>query len=209
MFPSLYQQRPDTVDIRLATSRDGIRWTWPQQDAAWIPLGRPGEFDSKTLYMGQGLIEAGDERWLYYSGSPWCHNQAELENLVKPGKTRLFSRVVIRRDRFVSADAGPKGGHFITPPLRFTGEVLRLNVETRPGGSVRVGLLDEHGNPIPGRTAADCLPIAGDHLDAVVRWKTGADVSDRRARPTRMRVELADASLYGFEFARPQSNSGR
>jgi hypothetical protein len=154
--------------------------------------------------MGQGLIEAGDELWLYYSGSPLCHNQGTLENVVKTSNARLFSRVVIRRDRFVSADGGPKGGYFVTPPLRFAGDVLKLNVETRPGGSIRVGLLDEHGTPIPGRTAADCLPITGDHLDAVARWRTGVEVGDRRGRPTRMRVELADASLYSFEFARLQ-----
>jgi hypothetical protein len=65
-----------------------------------------------------------------------------------------------------------------------------------------VGLLDTNGQTVPGRGVADCLPITGDHLDAVVRWKQGTDVSDRAGRPTRMRVELTDASLYGFQFAR-------
>ncbi len=179
MLPSLFQHRPETLDIRLATSRDGIRWTWPQQDAAFVALGPPGAPDSKTLYLGQGLIEAGDEVWLYYSGSPLRHNEAQLENLVKLAEPRIFSRLVLRRDRFVSADAGCGGGYFVTPPLRFAGAVLRLNVRTRPGGSVRVGLLDAGGKPVPGRGATDCTPITGDQLDAVVRWKTGTDVSDR------------------------------
>ncbi len=198
MFPSLYQHQPQTLDIRLATSRDGIHWTWPQQDAALVPLGAA---DSKTLYLGQGLIRAGDEMWLYYSSSPLQHNEAELENLAKFGSPRTFRRVVLGRDRFVSADAGRQGGYFVTPPLRFAGAVLRLNLETRPGGSVRVGLLDANGQAISGRGVADCLPITGDHLDAMVQWKQGTDVRDRANRPTRMRVELTDASLYGFEFA--------
>jgi hypothetical protein len=200
MFPSLYQHRPQTLDIRLATSRDGIHWTWPQQDAALVPLGPAGAADSKTLYLGQGLIQAGDEMWLYYSGSPLRHNEAELENLAKFREPRIFSRAVLRRDRFVSADAGREGGYFVTPPLLFAGAVLRLNLETRRGGSVRVGLVDASGQAVPGRGVADCLPMAGDQLDAVVRWKRGTDVSDRANRPTRMRVELIDASLYGFEF---------
>ena len=199
MFPSLYQHRPQTLDIRLAASRDGIHWTWPQQDAALVPLGPA---DSKTLYLGQGLIRAGDEMWLYYSGSPLRHNEAEFDNLKKLRAPRTFRRVVLGRDRFVSADAGRDGGYFVTPPLRFTGAVLRLNVETCPGGSVRVGLLNEDGQAIPGRGVADCLPVTGDQLDAVVRWKSGSDVSGRAGRPTRMRLELIDASLYGFEFAR-------
>lgn len=201
MFPSLFQHQPQTLDIRMATSRDGIRWTWPRQDAALVPLGPAGAADSKTLYLGQGLIQAGDEMWLYYSGSPLRHNEAELENLAKFGSPRTFSRVVLRRDRFVSADAGPEGGYFITPPLRFSGAVLRLNLETRAGGSIRVGLLNESGAAVPGRGVADCLPITGDQLDAVVRWQRRTDVSDLANRPTRMRVELRDASLYGFQFA--------
>jgi hypothetical protein len=200
MFPSLYQHDPDTLDIRLAVSRDGVRWTWPQQDSAFIPLGKPGDFDSKTLYMGQGLLEAGDEVWLYYSGSPLTHNGAELDDLVKTEQPRVFSRVVVRRDRFVSADAGPEGGWFVTPPLTFSGDTLVLNVEVRDGGSVRVGLLDENGKPLRDRAVEDCLPITGDHLAAPVRWKTGSNVALRAGRPTRLRVELKSASFYAFQF---------
>ncbi|MBU4366680.1 MAG: hypothetical protein KKF10_06060, partial [Verrucomicrobia bacterium] len=46
MFPSLYQHKPDTLDIRLAVSRDGIHWTWPEQTVPFISLGNPGAFDS-------------------------------------------------------------------------------------------------------------------------------------------------------------------
>jgi hypothetical protein len=200
MFPSLYQHDPDTLDIRLAVSRDGVRWTWPQQDAAFIPLGEPGAFDSKTLYMGQGLLAVGDEVWLYYSGSPLTHNGHELEDIVKAEQPRVFSRVVVRRDRFVSADAGPEGGWFVTHPLTFSGDTLVLNVEVRDGGGVRVALLDENGKPLSDRAAEDCLPITGDHLSVPVRWKTGSDVAAIAGRPTRLRVELTSASLYAFQF---------
>ena len=75
-----------------------------------------------------------------------------------------------------------------------------MNVEVRPGGKVQVALLDETGKAVPGRATEDCHEITGDHLDAVVRWKMGRDVSDRAGRLTRMRVELTDASVYGFQF---------
>ena len=98
MFPSLYQHDPDTLDIRMAVSRDGMHWTWPEQDVPLVPLGKPGAFDSKTLYVGQGLIEAGDEWWLYYSGSPLAHQEAELDKLVSTPQPRVYSRLVVRRD---------------------------------------------------------------------------------------------------------------
>ena len=209
MFPSLYQHDPDTLDIRLAVSRDGVHWTWPQQDVAFIPLGEPSAFDSKTLYMGQGLLEAGDELWLYYSGSPLTHNGHDLDDLVKAEQPRAYSRVVVRRDRFVSADSGPEGGWFVTPPLRFAGNILNVNVDVRPGGSVRVGLLDENGEPVPDHGVNDCLPITGDHLAKLVRWRKGGDVTVRAGKPTRIRVELKDASLYAFQFTVGYAGTGR
>ena len=56
MFPSLYQRIPDTLDIRLAVSRDGIHWSRPDQETPWIALGETGEFDAGSLYMGQGIL---------------------------------------------------------------------------------------------------------------------------------------------------------
>ncbi|MBN2294920.1 MAG: hypothetical protein JXM70_21005 [Pirellulales bacterium] len=200
MFPSLFQHDADTLDIRLAVSRDGINWSWPQQDLPFIPLGKEGEFDSKTLYMGQGILEVGDETWLYYSGSPLTHGGSDLDDLVKCKQPRAFSRVVLKRDRFVSADAGPQGGWFVTHPLTFHGDTLILNAKVHEGGSIRVALLDENNKSLPGRSLEDCLPITGDHLTVPVKWKTGRDVALRAGIPTRMKVELKNAGLFTFQF---------
>lgn len=202
MFPSLWQHAPDTLDIRMAVSRDGIRWTYPEQSKPFVPLGEADAFDSKTLYMGQGVIDAGDETWLYFSGSPQPHQKTELEDLLKCKQPRAMSRLVLRRDRFVSVEGGKgkEGGWFITPPLQFTGNTLKLNVDVRSGGSVRVALLDEKGKVLPGCGVKDCVPITGDHLDAVVQWKKGSDIGTFADQPVRMRIELRDASLFGFQF---------
>lgn len=199
MFPSLFRHEPQTLDIRMAASRDGVHWTWPER-VPFIALGAPGAFDSGSLYMGQGLVRKGEELWQYFSGSPLRHDQAELENLTQPGKGRVYSRVVSRLDGWVSVDAGAAGGDFVTPPLTFAGNLLKLNVQVRRGGVVRVGLRDEGDQPIPGRDVADCLPIHGDDVDFVVRWKHGRDVSGRAGKPTRLCVELKEASLYAFQF---------
>jgi hypothetical protein len=202
MFPSLYQHRPDTLDIRLAVSRDGMNWTRPGQDTAFIALGGAGSFDSGSLYMGQGLLRVGNEIWQYYSGSPLKHAQGELEFMKHPGNRRVFSRVVSRLDGFVSAEAGTQVGYFVTPPLSFTGNRLRLNTDVRGGGYVRVGLLDTGGDAINGRSVTDCVPITGDHVDALVGWKDGPDVSTQAGGVVRLRVEMKDASLFAFQFGK-------
>ena len=200
MFPSLFQHGPDTLDIRLAVSRDGVHWSWPRQDKAFIPLGEKGSFDSKCLYMGQGILQVGDETWMYYSGAPLTHSGHELEDLVKCGQPRAYSRVVLKRDRFVSAAAGERTGRFVTPPLTFHGDTLILNAAVAAGGGVRVALLDESGTPIPNRGLEDCLPIRGDHLRVPVKWKTGSDVASLAGRPIRMKVEMQNANLFSFQF---------
>ena len=60
---------------------------------------------------------------------------------------------------------------------------------------------DENGNPLPGYGLNNCLPITDDELDEMVRWTSGSDLSALVGQPTRMEVEIVNASLYGFQFA--------
>jgi len=193
------------LDIRLATSRDGLTWSRPEQGKAFIPLGKEGDFDSASLYMGQGMLRVGDELWLYYGGSPLKHS----DNALEAGISRTVSRVVSRLDGFVSAETGSAVGEFITPPLLFHGNILTLNVAVREGGSLRVGLLEEDGTPIEGRSIDDCEAISGDHISTRVFWKTGGDVSNRATKATRMQVRMSNASLYAFQFTVGYAEKGR
>ncbi|GIT30490.1 MAG: hypothetical protein Ct9H300mP1_25360 [Planctomycetaceae bacterium] len=128
MFPSLFQHGPDTLDIRLAVSRDGIRWSRPDRKTAFIALGKGKAFDSGSLYMGQGMIRGGENCGVLFRIA-LRHQGAELENLTKPENARVYSRVgapgwtdssPLRQDQ--------RGGSFTSPPLRFTGNRLHLNV---------------------------------------------------------------------------------
>ena len=150
--------------------------------------------------MGQGIIRVGDELWQYYGGSPLTHDEGDLETLILPGNGRNYSRVISRLDGYVSADAGAQTGYFVTPTMLYAGDELQLNVKVNPGGSVRVGLLDENDNPIVGRSIADCVSITGDNVALTVSWNSGSDVSARAGMPTKMKVEITDASLYAFQF---------
>jgi hypothetical protein len=67
-----------------------------------------------------------------------------------------------------------------------------------------VALLDDQEKPLPGRNAEDCMPITGDHLDAVVQWKKSTDIGALANRAARMRIELRNASLFGFQFVTAQ-----
>lgn len=201
MFPSLFRHQEDTLDIRLAISRDGESWTQPDHAKPFLPLGDAGEFDSGSLYMGNGACQlVGDEFSFYYSGSPLKHQEVELPQLSDPKNRRVISRAVARRDRLVSATSVETGGYMITPPIQFAGKRLILNAVARPGGRVRVGLLDMQGKPIPGRSIADCQPLTADQLSWTVSWTDGADVAAWSKQPVRVRIELHNADVFGFQF---------
>ena len=46
----------------------------------------------------------------------------------------------------------------------------------------------------------DSVPFSGDAVDATVRWRNGADLSELRGREVRLLFALRNADLYAFEF---------
>jgi hypothetical protein len=198
IFTSRYDHPSDKLHIQLATSRDGVNWQRPDR-TAFVPTGGPNDFDAGHLYMGLGHLRVGDELWHYYQSYTHTHNQQVPANVTGGG---TYSRLIVRLDRYIGAEAGADGGWFETLPLTFAGARLELNAQVRPGGTLRVGLLEGDGRPIAGYGVGECEPVLGDQLAATVRWAKGADLSGLAGRPISLRVEMLNASLYAFQFCR-------
>ncbi|NSW58629.1 MAG: hypothetical protein HPY44_21665 [Armatimonadetes bacterium] len=184
-------------DIVLDASRDGIRWIRYDR-RPWIPQEKPGSFDAQNMYMTRWMHLHGDEIWMYYIGldDPHTGNREALEHYT-------LSRVVLRKDGFTCVEADYAGGEFTTPPLRFEGSELRLNLETSAIGLARVELQDENGEPIQGYALADCDRIhSANSTSHAVTWGGSSDVVSLQGRPVRLRFELQyGTKLYAFRFA--------
>ena len=197
MFPMVYY--PDRVypgtplpglsDIQFVCSRDGSTWERRFRE----PFIKPGlderNWVDRNPIMGLGMLHtAPGEISMYYS------------ELYRSPASQL-RRCTIRTDGFVSVE-GPYagGGEFTTKPIKFTGKKLEMNYGTSGGGSVLIELLDEVGKAVAGFSLDDCPPIFGDKIEAVVRWKSGDDVSSLARKRIRIRVRLRDAHLYAFRF---------
>jgi len=74
-----------------------------------------------------------------------------------------------------------------------------LNVAAK--GTVRVGLLDETGQPLKDYALADCGPIHVDSVRHPVTWRGRANVRAQAGKVVRLQFELQEAKLYAFEFA--------
>jgi hypothetical protein len=187
------------IEVQLMTSRDGIHWVRPDRSRPFLPRGPEGSWDAGITYVtgASSLLYRGDEVWLYYTAQPFTHGDYSLAEKEALGSVM---RAVLRRDGFVSVDAGFAPGEFTTPPMVFDGRELLLNVDTGGGGHLRVELQNEQGQPLPGYTLADCDVVNGNSVRSPVSWQGQADVSALAGTPIRLRVQMRCAKLYAFQF---------
>jgi hypothetical protein len=222
---TMYHPLTQTLNLRVAASRDGRRW--------WFPDRRPcldnaplGDYGGGMIWQSQNLIVEDGRLHVYYGGTEGPHRQISdsrapskeigyLETVIDHGGHFLpfnsaLCRASWRCDRLyalASAVGGPTVGVAVTQPQPLDGKELVVNLVTRPAkkaaqpgldeGGLQVELLDAGGKPLAGFTRDDCPPLRGDHGALAVRWK-GGDAAPAAAR--RAKFFLRRAFLYGYEF---------
>jgi hypothetical protein len=190
--PKFYQTQP-----LFMSSRDGVefhRWDQPV-----IPTTAPQNRDgNRGNYMTWGMLQlpGNDHELSVYA----------TEGNRKHGPTRL-RRFTYRVDGFVGIVAGPTAGELLTKTLVTKGKNLTVNYQTAAGGALRVELQDPDGRPLEGFGLADCEPLTGDEIDAVVRWKgNGVRQPSAAERPFRIRFVLEKATLYSIKWTNADTN---
>ncbi len=210
-FPKQTPINAGPLDTQFAASRDGIQWNRYDR-RPFVALGMRGEFDWASVRLVHGLVPdtTGREMFMYYRASDWLHgwdrNPSNKRLLTQAGlgadqNIAVISRVVLRRDGFVSVHAPWTGGEFTTDSLQFAGSKLVLNVDTSATGTLRVALLDGEGRAIEGLGLKDCdLIHTANEVNRVVKWKGSADVGQLAGKPIRLRFALKNCDLYAFQF---------
>lgn len=191
-----------TTEVRLMVSRDaGRTWQRVAGKQVWLPRHQEEDGYDRTLYAGSPL-RVGDELWIYYRADDGDHITFFKDNTpYYPDRTRIARTALatLRWDGYVSLDAGQSGGRLVTRPLQFKGEKLTVNLDA-PQGELKAELQDGAGEPIPGFSAADCLPITGDGLALSVRWRGKGSLAPLAGHTVRVHFDLTRGSLYAFGF---------
>ncbi len=188
-------QLPGTVDVQLASSRDGIRWNRTPERRPFIRLGPQGSFWSGMIFVKEPLaFRVGSELHFFFEGWRKAHNDPTRTGPASWGRARL------RVDGFISADAAYTGGELTTRPLTFSGTRLQLNLATGAGGTVRVEIQDESGRPRDGFSAGEADEINGNHLEVDASWKGSRNLASVAGKTVKLRFVMRDASLYSFQF---------
>jgi hypothetical protein len=200
MFPSAYYHYPASandgpLDIQLATSRDGVHWQRLDR-RPYVRLGPTGSDDGGSIYMAVGMLQKGNEIWMYFTGFDFTHGAYSRETKHKG----VISRLVQRMDGFISADADFGGGELTTVPITFKGSHLVLNLDTGALGSAQIEILDAQGRPLPGFRARDCDRINANSISRVVTWKGKNDVSALSGKVLQIRFVMRSTKLYAFQF---------
>ena len=206
MMPSAYYhwgegQYPATMDVQLLTSRDGISWDRAGEREPFLRQGQDGSSTSGMIFANPWLLPVGDELWLYYAGTPRAHGSlpAGTPEADFARRTGIF-RASLRRDGFLSADAGSSGGELTTPLLAFSGDRLTLNCDGSAGGWLQVEILDAQGHPVVGHALSDADGMRGNGVEKVVTWKGHADIGALASQPVRLRFVMRGVKLYAFQF---------
>ncbi len=203
--------------IQLAMSRDLATWKrlgnrQPFIGPSRVDGGLVGVFDRMQLLPTNQPVERGDELWFYYSGLKWRDYIYERYTDGRPRDPKTLSGperadfedgwgavclAVLRRDGFVSLDAGDPPGHVLTKPLKLAGKRLLLNLDATKG-QARVEILDDRGQPITGLSGNDAAVVTGDDVCLPVAWKSTGDLSRLAGRTVQLKIHLRRAQLYAF-----------
>lgn len=128
---------------------------------------------------------------IYYSGSAAKHGtDGELNIGMDIGLATL------RRDGWISLDAGRTTGALKTKAFIHPGGELHVNVDAKQGAVV-VQLQDPEGKPLAGYDRGEVTGT--DSLEARVRF-TDAEQADPAGTPVKLRLELTNAKLFSFWF---------
>ena len=223
---NMYNPIIQTFYFRTAASRDGRRWWFPPDRRPCLDNGPLGDYGGRTALAEPESHCPGDTLYVYYGGGEGPHRQVSdtrapskqigyQETVVDHGAHFLavnsaLCRASWRLDRtyaLAASAGGPTIGAAITTARDLGGKSLFVNLVTRPPkkssrlgfdeGYLQVELLDQDGQPIPGFTRDDCVPLKGDHKNLQVKW-TGGDEASKLAR--KAKFYLKRVFLYGFDF---------
>ena len=187
-----------TIHLELVSSRDGLRWKREEGDRPPIlELGRAGAFDDGMLHTPTQPILGGGTLKLFYGAS----DQTHVSEVAGGWGNCAIGLATLRKDGFASLEAGADPGILTTRALLGLEGRLRINADASRG-SIRVEVLNEAGEVVPGYGRDQCEPIRGDGIDQTVRWQE-RDRLPSGAGFYRLRFLLQDAALYAFRAAEP------
>ena len=180
-----------TIDIQLATSRDGIHWERAAGREVFLATGAEGQFDQSMVIFVGPPVEFAGQLLFYYSGTRGSHGSTD--------RSCGIGLATLRPDRFVALEPVGTIGQMTTRPFRVSGRTLFVNTDARHGSGT-IEVLDADGAVRQSFGLADARPITSDGLARPVAWKKHPDLASLAGKVVRLRFRMKRAKLFSFYF---------
>ncbi|MFN0168570.1 MAG: hypothetical protein ACKV22_19255 [Bryobacteraceae bacterium] len=194
---SIYHRDISALDVRLATSLDGVTWNWTSRETI-IERGAAGAWDGGSLYVSPQMVRLPDGRVAVpLAGYSHLHNEFwRIYYQEGYPNTQGFGWAVWQDGRLAGIEARQKG-EFTTLPLTAAGGEIRVNARTNTAGSIRVELIVEEGGAAKIFRAKE---ITGDRQWTPLDWEDPVDLRSLAGKPVRLRFLLYDAKVFGVRL---------
>lgn len=179
--------------VSLGYSRDGFHFSRPSHQAFMNVNESEGAWNWGNMQSINGVpLIVGDSLYFYSSGR-------RLSKIMWDSHTST-GLATLRRDGFVSMQAGKEEGYLITEKLIFDGKYLFVNADIHnKKGLLAVEILDEEKNPIPGYTKKECIALKKiDTTKYMVTWKNKKNLSELSNTNVYIKFYLTNGDLYAF-----------
>ena len=215
----------DRQDLQLAFSRDGLVWKrvggsgvlshaetnadrdWSKliSEATFLSYGKRNEdwdWGYMIPYYTPEPIIINDRIHFFYAGSDakhwwtWTGDPPKKDPNAKPPKKGV-GLATLRRDGFISIDAGQDGGTMTTRPFVFLGDTLVLNADASRG-SISVEAIDIDGKPIEDFGVDTSVKLTTDNIRHRLEWKGHEDLHQLQGRSIRLRLHLRRARVFSL-----------
>lgn len=173
------------TDCLFMTSRDG--YTFKRYDEAFFKNGAETGFNwvygdcypARGIIETQSIFEFADKEMSMLC--PECTKSHEV-----------LRRYTIRKDGFVSINAGENEEILTTKPFVFEGNTLYANMSTSGAGYMFFELCDKDGNK------TESTEMFGDSTNKKIGFES--DLSDFCGKEVVLKVTMQDADLYSIQF---------
>lgn len=177
--------------ISLGYSRDGFHFSRPTHTPFMNVNETEGAWNWGNMQSINGVpLIVGDSLYFYSSGR-------RLNNIFWDGYSST-GLATLRRDGFVSMQSGKQEGFLETETITFNGEYLFVNADMRKG-VLKIEILDEKGNIIPGFSYKDCIAMKGRNSTKwLITWKNKKNLASINKKNVHFKFYLKQGELYSF-----------
>lgn len=179
----------ERMNIRLMSSRDGVKWAPVCEGETYIDTGEnDAKWDDGMILTAPPVVD-GDKIRIYYSGWDGPH-QSKVRHAA-------IGLAEVSAGRLAGLTPEGTAGTLVTKAFSPQGKELLLNAASKRG-ECRVAVIDRAGQELPGYGLADSEVARESKVRLPVKWK-GKSLAELPAEEVRLKIELRDkAKVYGY-----------